>query len=480
MRQNSHQLWAGLYCPALPLAAVWQLAPTAGPLAVHDSVRGQARIFQVNALAAQHGAKPGQSLSQALAVLPQLQTRVRCRDNEARMLEQMALLAYQHSHQVSLAPPDTVLLEVGGSRRLRGGLKPMLDALQDEALASGLELRIGLAPVASAACLLARYDQRISKPAALDQALGALDIDQLMLKTDQRKALQGCGFKKVSALTALPGPERARRFGPALSNYLDELHGRRPTPLAQWQPPEVFSLNLELPVPTVRSDALMFVFNRGLDTLSRWLEIRDHGLSQLRVRMKREDGGPAHRFEIGLSQPGFDRARLLELIQLKLDGIKLGGEIDALTLDADSTAERRPAQSDLLSGRNGNSHCNRDDAWPALLDRLSARLGESGLSSLAPTADHRPEHAWAWVAPGTSSPCLDCRPRPSWLLPQPKPCRRDTLTLEDGPERIESGWWDGQDCLRDYWIARDAQGRQLWVFREHQPRDGWFIHGLFG
>jgi len=473
MTQGS-QLWAGLHCPDLPLKAVWQLSSIGGPLAVHDSIRGQARLLQVNAVAQQNGARPGQSLGQALAVLPQLQSRPRCRLAESRMLEQMALLAYQHSHQVSLAPPDTVLLEVGGSRRLRGGLEPLLDALRDEALSSGLQLRMGLAPAASAACLLARHGLRVRDAAAMQRTIGQLAIDHLMLKPNQQKAASDCGLHRVSELTALPRAERARRFGADMNRHLDELHGELSTPLAQWQPSEVFELRLELPVPTVRSDALMFVFNRALDTLGRWLEVRDQGLNQLNVRLEREDGGSGSTFDIGLARPGFDLDRLLELIQLKLDGIKLAGDIDAIKLNADSTAERRPAQSDLLDGTN------RSDAWPALLDRLGARLGESGLSGLAPTSDHRPENAWTWVPPGTSSPCRDLRPRPSWLLPAPRPCRREHLVLEDGPERIESGWWDGQDCLRDYWIARDRKGRQLWVFQEHQPRHGWFVHGLFG
>ncbi len=68
---RSSQLWAGLHCPALPLMAVWQLACVGGPLAVHDSVRGQTRILQVNALASQHGVKPGQNSVRRLALLLQ-------------------------------------------------------------------------------------------------------------------------------------------------------------------------------------------------------------------------------------------------------------------------------------------------------------------------------------------------------------------------------------------------------------------------
>ena len=32
------------------------------------------------------------------------------------------------------------------------------------------------------------------------------------------------------------------------------------------------------------------------------------------------------------------------------------------------------------------------------------------------------------------------------------------LILEQGPERIESGWWDGKGVARDYYIARQISG----------------------
>ena len=47
--------------------------------------------------------------------------------------------------------------------------------------------------------------------------------------------------------------------------------------------------------------------------------------------------------------------------------------------------------------------------------------------------------------------------------------------LKDGPERIESGWWDGNDLRRDYFVAQ-VGGAAAWVYRE----DGkWYLHGLF-
>jgi protein ImuB len=53
------------------------------------------------------------------------------------------------------------------------------------------------------------------------------------------------------------------------------------------------------------------------------------------------------------------------------------------------------------------------------------------------------------------------------------------LQLVTGPERIESGWWDGADIARDYYIARDGAGALWWVFRECAARRRWFLHGCF-
>ena len=74
------------------------------------------------------------------------------------------------------------------------------------------------------------------------------------------------------------------------------------------------------------------------------------------------------------------------------------------------------------------------------------------------------------------------RARPVWLLDQPEPCAVDRLVLEEGPECIESGWWDGHDVARDYYIARNAQGARLWVFRQRRETAAgarWFLHGWF-
>ncbi len=463
-------LWAGLYCPGLPLKAVWQGVQPETPVAVHD---GSLRIVQADAPARRLGVRRGQRLGSALALVPELDSRPRDLRAEQRLLENMALTAYRFSHQVALAPPATVLAELGGSRRLHGGLKPLIAGLDDDFQAQGLGIRIGLAPAPAAACLLARHAIRVASLKMLRHSLAGLPVDALMLEPGVTRQLAGCGLKTIGALMKVDAGERARRFGPGLNRHLDQIHGHQPTPLAQWQPPERFARRLEMPVASDRAEALLFACQRLLKPLQTWLEVRDRALVAVRIGLCLEQGGKLD-CRIGLARPARDRQRLKELIRLKFDAINLPGPVSALDLRAVTTDQHRPTQQDLLDGtRHG-------DQWPALIDRLGARLKPEHIVGLAPGADHRPERAWCWVRPGTTRPCSDQRPRPNWLLPAPQPCRRAGLDLEEGPERIECGWWDGNECRRDYWVARDRHGRRLWVFREYQPRSGWFIHGYFG
>jgi protein ImuB len=53
------------------------------------------------------------------------------------------------------------------------------------------------------------------------------------------------------------------------------------------------------------------------------------------------------------------------------------------------------------------------------------------------------------------------------------------LAFESGPERIETGWWDGRDIRRDYYVARNPRGMRVWIFNDRHRGD-WYLHGLFG
>jgi len=50
---------------------------------------------------------------------------------------------------------------------------------------------------------------------------------------------------------------------------------------------------------------------------------------------------------------------------------------------------------------------------------------------------------------------------------------------ETGGSLVASGWWDGGDVARDYYVARSSRGTRYWIFRERREPRRWFVHGLF-
>jgi protein ImuB len=60
------------------------------------------------------------------------------------------------------------------------------------------------------------------------------------------------------------------------------------------------------------------------------------------------------------------------------------------------------------------------------------------------------------------------------------PLYQGLLVFEDGPERLETGWWDEDGIARDYFIAANPKGVRLWIYRNRSKDNGWYLHGIFG
>jgi protein ImuB len=89
------------------------------------------------------------------------------------------------------------------------------------------------------------------------------------------------------------------------------------------------------------------------------------------------------------------------------------------------------------------------------------------------------------IIPPLRPPCLKSRPiavAAMSVIPDGPPLRftwknQDHLVARWwGPERIETGWWRGNDVRRDYYLVETAVGGQFWVFR-NLDRQTWFVHG---
>ena len=206
------------------------------------------------------------------------------------------------------------------------------------------------------------------------------------------------------------------------------------------------------------------------------------------------------RLELDFSSPEREADFILAIAREKLGRLVLAAPAIGLALRADALLPYVPREATWLPGAKEQS-IDRE----RLIGRLTARLGRDRIFGIALANDHRPDRDWAPAfgatvksagatvrhprpngLPGEGrGPIFN--PRPAWLLLRPQrlitrdgnPGYQGDLELLAGPERIEAGWWDGEEVSRDYFVAANPRGETFWVFREHRDPQAWYLHGVF-
>ena len=353
--------------------------------------------------------------------------------------------------------------------------------------------------------------------ARLDPAPVALLVELAGGPLAHAQALQGMGVHTLAELRALPRAGLARRFGPALLEALDRARGDAPDPREWVTLPEAFEARLEL---FARADTAVQLLHGAEVLLARlmaWARARQARVQRCNLVMQHE---PRHRaeaktpasttLELALAEPCDDATHLQRLLRERLAQLELPAPTLELRLHGRELVWAAPPSGELFPTR-----ASQHEGLVRLLERLQARLGTQQVRQLRCVADHRPERAagcqalnalevstgraglglqFAPSTPSTQPGMATTGPlaRPAWLLETPQPLHEQRhhpllegrpLQLLAGPERIETGWWDGEPALRDYFIAQAHDGALVWVYRTRLPgmqeAEGWFLHGRF-
>jgi len=364
----------------------------------------------------------------------------------------------------------------------------------------------------------------------------ALPLHTLVAARAHLPTLARLGLSNWGQLRALPRGGLVRRFGAALVDALDCAYGQRPELYPWLTLPEVFDVPLELLSSVETASALLFGARRLLAQLQLWLRARQRGVLALELLWELDarrsnalhvdahhTGGGQGRLLLRTAQATQDMQHLARLLAEQLAQVTLPAPVLHLRL--------RSLQTQPLAGESVSllpDDVRHGDSLHQLLERLSARLGADQVRSNTLLADHRPERMQCWQAAADASPtatakrgknaiksgaayAYSTRARglngsndsslaalyPSWLLATPLrltvhqgcPQYEGPLTLLAGPQRLESGWLDGDAhcALRDYYVARSATAGLVWVYCERLGAHGttrqgpacWYLHGLF-
>src|SRR5688572_29309377 len=374
----------------------------------------------------------------------------------AGSLERIAAWACQFTPKVSLEPPRALLMEVAGSLRRFGGRDGLLRELRAGLAATGCAAALADAPTARAALWLARGGCRALEEVPVEAACDAQALE----------FLRSIGIRNLGDLLALPREGLARRCGAALLDELDRARGVLPEGRVFFSPPPRFAARLELPAPVSHAEGLLFAARRLLLQLEGLLAARHAGTRYFDLILEKTT------IRIGLASPARDAERFARLLRERLEKLALARPVETIGVEAGDFV---PLGEHTL-GMFGDALAEAED-WARLLERLELRLGRGAVHGLATYPDHRPELAWRAVEPGEWEP-REFRhpgPRPLWLLEPPRRLGQQAPLLLAGPERIEAGWWDGDEAKRDYFIAQEDDS-MTWVYRENGE---WYLHGFF-
>jgi protein ImuB len=417
----------------------------------------------------------------------------------SQRLEQLATRAQRFTPRVSLAPPDGLLLEVAGSLHLFAGVTGLRHELTEECRRLRVRSVLAFAPTPLAALTAARAGQPlvITDLAQLVGQLAPLPLDALRWPEETCARLARAGVRTIGAVLRLPRAGFARRFGVAQLAMLDALTGRTRDLRAAFQAPLRFRRRRELDCELSDQGQLRAELTPLFGALGAFLTARQCGVMELECRFVHRQAPPT-RCVLTLAAPCADEQQLAAFFGERLNALQLPAPVRACELRAVQLMPQLPSGRCLWQpGEHGGEAGVESDG---LIDRLRARLGPEAVYGLGLRQEHRPEGAWMSTPPpaaarravcvrATDAPCEAAPPqRPLWLLPAPQPLavqnslprRRGPLRLMSEPERIETGWWDGGEVSRDYYIAIDPRGVRLWVFRERAAPHGWFLHGVFG
>jgi protein ImuB len=504
-------LWAGLWLPRLGLDGVLRRRPELdeAPLALVTGPAQRRVLHDCNDAARDAGLYPGQGLLAAQALLPAFATVGHDPARDAALRRLLAAWAYRYSSLVALEGEDALVLEVEASLGLFGPWPRFEAQLRADLGALGITHRLALAPTPLGACLLAATNDGVAlaDPEHLRHALGHVPLAHARLPGDDTvSGLASMGLHKLRQVFALPRDALGRRFGAPLLAHLERLLGDAPDPREWYRPPDAFDQRVELAFEVTHHPALLFPLRRLVGDLAAFLAGRDGGVQRFVLvlehepvrraahgcsnvaggRMPEATGAPGERelasadaetvVEVGLLSAERDPARLFELARMRLERATIPAPVHGLRLLARELPPFVPAGRDLFDARPAQAL-----PWDALRERLRARLGEAAVYQLRGHPDPRPEHALRRTPQLVREPDpLELPPRPTWLLPRPVPLREPDPQVLAGPERIESGWWDGEDVRRDYYVLRTAQGQLAWAYRgAGETQGGWMLHGWF-
>lgn len=496
------------------------------PLVLTRIVGAAWLVTHVCPRAAELGLRPGVTLGQAQARVPQLSAAEHDPLRDRAVLHRLAQWALRFSPLVEPVEPDTLLVDITGCQRLFGGEERIVQSAVAGSVRQGFQTRGAIADTRGTAWALAVADSAphtVVPPGQSSAFLAPLPPAALRIEPQTAARLAALGVRTIADLLMLPRSTLPARFGPQLGLRLQQALGEVFEGLTPFQPPDLPLTRRLFEHPIGDGQTLLSIADQLLAELFEQLGQRSAALRRLDCVLYYERARPRV-VSIRLARASHTSRHVAALLRERLErtgwtpadtllGTAQPTGVTAVLLIARQTARRSTLQADLFEP----SRPDDNEALGCLIDRLATHLGYEAILRPQLGDDHQPEWAFRYVSitqagcePGsvgppqpTASPATapavyppPMRPRPVRLLARPIPIRVISLVPDGpptwlfyqsrehvvahaaGPERIETAWWRGPDVRRDYFRVTTTCGVQYWVFRDLSAGQ-WYLHGIF-
>jgi protein ImuB len=418
---------------------------------------------------------------------------------EAAAQREVGMSLMMFSPDVALLDEATVIVEIGASLRLFGGLLSLCRQAKAMLATLGFTAHISAAPTGQGAWLLAKHARgpaarRVVQLPSLERALTPLSMLLVPEIRPFADWFNGLGCETIADVRRLPRAGLQRRCGEHLLDSLDRAFGMAPELFDWLELPPDFSARIELPDRLEHAEGAIFAAHRLVVQLCGWLCAKQLAVTAITLTFEHERGRQAiapTQIDIALGAPTWREDHLMRLVKERLQRATLAAPALVLQLDATRVDAAQPASDTLFPEPGG---APEDHA--RLLELLIARLGVDNVLRAAPSADYRPEIANRWVPVGDTEKKIalpHALPRPTWLLETPlrllvrhnRPFYGSPLRKVSRAERIEAGWFDNGFVTRDYYVMQADDRSFYWVYLEQMSaaedkEQRWFLHGLFG
>jgi len=482
-----------VFIPFLSLEALRPRWSEPGAYAIID--KGVVVAMSQEALRA--GVREGMRSGGVAAIAPGTGFLEREVEKEEAALNAIATALMQYTPEITFQADHSLLLDVSASLSLFKGPRSLCGRIMRSIETIGFTAQLGAAPTAEGAWLLARsyrmkglpHRRRVLSMNSLHRRLNLLPCSLVPASVPFQDWLTDIGAKRLKGLRQLPRAGLLRRTSKELVAALDRAYGELPEMFEWIKPPLHFSARVETFDRVEHADALLHGATRLILQLVGWLTSLQQSVRAFTLYLEHERGRAAvhpMELEVALAEPVWHEDHLIRLLKERLGKVELQRPVLALRLEAVKIEAMRP-QNTYLFPEPGGSPAD----YARALELVTARIGPENVLVPGHLDDHRPEVCNAWTSaitkPQKHPQTEILEGRPFWMLPKPlkllvrdeRPFYMSSLKIIEGPERVESGWWNDDTVVRDYYVAQAADNTYYWIYRERVPDAPWYLHGMY-